>query len=270
MTDPRPQRRRTVDILKSEKPLVVLTAYTADLARILDSFVDMLLVGDSLGMVLYGYPDTLSVTLDMMIAHGAAVVRSTSQALVIVDMPFGTYELSPAQALQNAKRVMAETGCSAVKLEGGTDMAETIRHLTQNGVPVMGHIGLLPQSVEKMGGYKIQGRDNDSAQKLMDDAKAITEAGVFSFVIEGTVEPVAHMITESVRVPTIGIGASAACDGQVLVINDVLGLTPKPPRFAKVFANLPPTIAEAAKHYADEVRARTFPAPEHCFPVKPK
>lgn len=270
MNDQKPQRRRTVDIQKSETPIVALTAYTADVARILDSFVDILLVGDSLGMVLYGHPDTLSVTLDMMIAHGAAVVRSTSQALVVVDMPIGTYERSPEQALQNAQRIISETKCSAIKLEGGAEMAMTIQHLTHNGIPIMGHIGLLPQSVEKMGGYKIQGRDEISTQKLMTDAKAIAEAGAFSFVIEGTVEPVARVITESVNIPTIGIGASAACDGQVLVIDDVLGLTPKPPRFAKVFANLTPLIAEAAKHYADAVKLRQFPAAEHCFPAKTK
>ena len=270
MHEPKPQRRRIADIVKSETPLVVLTSYTSDMARVLDSFTDILLVGDSVGMVLYGFPDTLSVTLDMMIMHGAAVVRHSSQALVVVDMPYGTYEKSPEQALESAQRVMRETGCSAVKLEGGAEMAATIRKLTQNGVPVMGHIGLMPQSIEKMGGFKIQGRDEVSEQKLLADAKAITEAGVFSFVIEGTVEPVARAITASVSVPTIGIGASAACDGQVLVINDVLGLTPKPPRFAKAFASLTPIIADAAKAYAEDVRARRFPGPEHCFPAKPK
>lgn len=270
MSEIKPQRRRTADIVKAETPLTVLTAYTADMARILDSFVDVLLVGDSLGMVLYGYADTLSVTLDMMIAHGAAVVRSSSKALIVVDMPVGTYEDSAEQALAHARRVMTETGCSAIKLEGGAEMADTIRYLVKNGVPVMGHIGLMPQSVEKMGGYKIQGRDDASADKLLADAKAITDAGVFSFVIEGTVEPVARMITESVAVPTIGIGASAACDGQVLVLQDVLGLTPKPPRFAKAFVNLAPMVAEAAKHYVDDVRTRRFPAEEHCFPAKLK
>lgn len=268
MDQPVSQRRRVAAITKSATPITMLTAYTADIARILDPLVDILLVGDSLGMVLYGFPDTLSVTLDMMIAHGAAVVRSTSRALVVVDMPFGSYEQSPEQALANARRVMHETGCSAIKLEGGAGMAATIRHLVQNGVPVMGHIGLMPQSIEKMGGFKIQGRDEISTQQLMADAHAMTEAGVFAFVIEGTVEPVAQMITQSVPVPTIGIGASAACDGQVLVIDDLLGLTPKPPRFAKAYASLAPVIAEAARHYADDVRARRFPGPEHCFSAK--
>ena len=261
-------RRSVADIVKSATPITCLTAYTADVARILDPLVDILLVGDSLGMVLYGFSDTLSVTLDMMIAHGAAVVRSTSQALIVVDMPFGTYEQSPEQALMNAQRIMKETGCAAVKLEGGMAMAGTIRHLIRHEVPVMGHIGLMPQSVEKMGGYKIQGRDDAAAQRLLADAKAITEAGVFAFVIEGTIEQVARTITESVSVPTIGIGASAACDGQVLVINDVLGLTPKPPRFAKVFVNLAPLISEAAETYVEDVHTRRFPAPEHVFPKK--
>jgi 3-methyl-2-oxobutanoate hydroxymethyltransferase len=206
----------------------------------------------------------------MMTAHGAAVVRSTAQALIVVDMPAGTYEHSSQQALLNAQRILRETGCAAVKLEGGEEMETTIRHLTQNGIPVMGHIGLLPQSVEKMGGYKIQGRDEAAAQKLIADARAIAAAGVFSCVIEGTVEPVARAITATVKVPTIGIGASAACDGQVLVITDLLNLTPKPPRFAKAFVNLAPLIAEAARRYADDVRARRFPSPEHCFPAKLK
>jgi 3-methyl-2-oxobutanoate hydroxymethyltransferase len=258
-------RRRVGDMSKSSAPLVCLTAYTAYMARVVDPLVDIILVGDSVGMVLYGFPDTLSVTLDMMIAHGAAVVRSTSQAFIVVDMPVNTYEQSPEQALTNAQRVIKETGCGAVKMEGGVDLAPTIRHLTQNGIPVMGHIGLLPQSIEKMGGYKIQGRDEDSAQRLMADAKAISEAGAFAFVIEGTVEPVSRAITEAVKIPTIGIGASAACDGQVLVITDVLGLTPKPPRFAKAYAQLARTLAEAVQAYAEEVRSRRFPTVEHVF-----
>lgn len=266
-TDP---RRPLTDIKKTPTPLTMLTAYTADVARLMDGRVDMILVGDSVGMVLYGMPDTLSVTLDMMIAHGAAVVRSTRTTPVIVDMPVNTYEHSPDEALRNAQRVIKETGCSAVKLEGGAEMAGTIRHLTQNGVPVMGHIGLLPQSIEKMGGFKIQGRDDDSAEKLAIDATAITAAGVFAFVIEGTIEPVARHLSELVPVPTIGIGASAACDGQVLVITDLLGLTPKPPRFAKAFASLASIVTGAIDAYAADVRARRFPGPEHCFPAKPK
>jgi 3-methyl-2-oxobutanoate hydroxymethyltransferase len=218
-----------------------------------------------MGMVLYGFDSTLPVTLDMMIAHGAAVVRGSLHAAVVVDMPYGTYEGSPELALRNAQRIMKETGCGAVKLEGGSTMAPTIHHLTKHGVPVMGHIGLQPQSVEKMGGYKIQGRDADSIKQLHEDARAIAEAGVFSFVIEGTIESVARDITAESKVPTIGIGASSACDGQVLVINDLLGLTPKPPRFAKRYADLDKVIGTAAAAYADDVRTRKFPAAEHVF-----
>jgi 3-methyl-2-oxobutanoate hydroxymethyltransferase len=253
------------DLVKGGTPIVCLTAYTSDIARLLDQHAEILLVGDSLGMVLYGFENTLPVTLDMMIAHGAAVVRATSHALIVVDMPYGSYENSPDVALASAARVMKETGCAAVKLEGGQNMAATVRHLVQNGIAVMGHIGLLPQSVEKTGGYKIQGRDQAQAEILKADAKALADAGAFAIVIEGTVEPVARAITESVSIPTIGIGASAACDGQVLVINDVLGLTPRPPRFAKRFVDIAAAIEQAAEHYADDVRARKFPGPEHCF-----
>ncbi len=256
------------DIRKTATPIVCLTAYTAQIARLVDPHVDLILVGDSLGMALYGFDTTLPVTLDMMIAHGAAVVRSASHAVVAVDMPYGSYESSPEQALQNAQRVMRESGCAAVKLEGGAEMAATIRHLTQNGVPVMGHIGLMPQSVEKMGGYKIQGKDADSVTRLHTDAQAVAEAGAFCIVIEGTIESVARDISAVSTVPTIGIGASAACDGQVLVINDLLGLTPKPPRFAKRYAELAPVISDAVSAYAKDVRARRFPAPEHVFGKK--
>jgi len=256
------------DITKGQTPIVMLTAYTAPVARLLDPHVDILLTGDSVGMVLYGYPDTLSVTLDMMIAHGGAVVRNSQHALVVVDMPAGTYEKSPDEALKNAQRLMSETGCGAVKLEGGENVAPTVKHLVKNGVPVMGHIGLLPQSVKQMGGYKIQGRDEAGAQKLIADAKAIAGAGAFAMVVEGTVEPVARAITEAVPIPTIGIGASVACDGQVLVINDILGLTEKPPKFAKRFAELAPLIAKAAETYANDVRARRFPTVEHVYGEK--
>jgi 3-methyl-2-oxobutanoate hydroxymethyltransferase len=256
------------DLKKGGTPIVCLTAYTAPVARLLDPHADLLLVGDSLGMVLYGFESTLHVTLDMMIAHGAAVVRSSSQAIIVVDMPYGTYEQSPDQALRNAKRIMGETGCAAVKLEGGQEMAATLKYIVQNGIPVMGHIGLLPQSVKKMGGYKIQGRDDAGAQKVLADAKAIADAGAFAIVIEGTIELVARYITENVSVPTIGIGASPACDGQVMVIDDLLGITEKPPRFAKAYASLGPAIAAAVKAYADDVRARKFPGPEHVYGKK--
>jgi 3-methyl-2-oxobutanoate hydroxymethyltransferase len=264
------QKRRGVkDIVKGGVPIVCLTAYTAPVARLLDPHVDILLVGDSLGMVLYGFKNTLLVTLDMMIAHGAAVVRSSTQALVVVDMPYGSYEESPEQALRNAMRVVKETGCDAVKLEGGQEMAATVRHLVQNGVPVMGHVGLMPQSVEKMGGYKIQGRDEAQAKKITADANASADTGAFSIVIEGTVEPVARAITALLSIPTIGIGASPACDGQVLVIDDILGTFPAfAPRFAKRYAELAPLISEAAEKYATDVRERRFPGPEHIFPAK--
>jgi 3-methyl-2-oxobutanoate hydroxymethyltransferase len=263
-----PGRLGLHDIAKGKVPIVCLTAYTADVARLLDPHVDLLLVGDSVGMVLYGFPNTLSVTLDMMITHGAAVVRSTSHAVIVVDMPYGSYEESKDQALHNAARVMKETGCMAVKMEGGKELAGTIRHLVQNNVPVMGHVGLLPQSVEKMGGFKIQGRDEAQVEKLKTDIKAVADAGAFAIVIEGTVEPVARELTQSVAVPTIGIGASVACDGQILVINDVLGLTPKPPRFAKRYADIAAAIASAAESYAADVRAHRFPGPEHIFGAK--
>ncbi|MFY9287132.1 MAG: 3-methyl-2-oxobutanoate hydroxymethyltransferase [Alphaproteobacteria bacterium] len=265
-----PQKRLSLkDFRKSGTPLVCLTAYTAPMARLLDPHVDLLLVGDSLGMTLYGFDDTLSVTLDMMIAHGAAVVRSSHHALIAVDLPYGSYENSPQQALESAQRLMKETGCNAVKLEGGTDMAATVRLLVENSIPVIGHVGLMPQSIKKMGGFKIQGKDDAQAAQVKADAKAIAEAGAFLLVIEGTVEPVAREITQSLSIPTIGIGASPACDGQILVIDDVLGTFGAfAPRFAKKYADLAPLISEAVETYARDVRTRAFPGPEHCFGVK--
>jgi 3-methyl-2-oxobutanoate hydroxymethyltransferase len=262
-----PIERKTVkDITKGGTPLVCLTAYTAPMARLLDPHVDILLVGDSVGMVLYGFDNTLPVTLDMMINHGAAVMRSSSHALVVIDMPYGTYERSPEQALKSAQRIMSETKCGAVKLEGGREREATIRRLVENNIPVMAHIGLMPQSVEKMGGFKIQGRDDAQAAKVKDDATAITEAGAFAVVIEGTVEPVAKAITQNIVIPTIGIGASPACDGQVLVIDDVLGtFAAFAPKFAKRYADLTPIISKAVEEYAADVRARRFPGPEHIF-----
>jgi 3-methyl-2-oxobutanoate hydroxymethyltransferase len=257
------------DIVKGGKPIVCLTSYTAPMAKIVDPLVDIILVGDSLGMTIYGFENTLPVTIDMMIAHGAAVVRNASHALVVVDMPIGTYEKSPKQALENARRIMKETKCAAVKPEGGVELAPTVRHLVENGVPVMGHVGLMPQSVEKMGGYKIQGRNDEGAKKVMADAKAIADAGAFCVVIEGTLEPVAKDITNAISVPTIGIGASPACDGQVLVIDDILGLfTAFTPKFVKRYAELAPVISAAVGKYAEEVRARKFPEMGHCFLAK--
>jgi 3-methyl-2-oxobutanoate hydroxymethyltransferase len=260
-------RRRTIgDFVKGGAPIVGLTAYTAPIAQLLDPHVDFLLVGDSVGMVVYGFESTVPVTVDMMIAHGAAVVRGSSRALVVVDLPFGSYQESREQAFRTASRIMAETGCAAIKLEGGAEMAETVRFLVQRGVPVMGHVGLLPQSVNATGGFKVQGRGQHQAERVGADAAAIADAGAFSLVIEGTVEPVARAITEAVSIPTIGIGASPTCDGQILVTEDVLGLfTQFKPRFVKRYAELAPLIAAAAAEYAADVRARRFPGPEHCF-----
>lgn len=251
---------------KGGEPLVCLTAYTTQMGQRLDPHVDLLLVGDSLGMVVYGFESTLAVTLEMMIAHGAAVVRGAKRACVIVDMPFGSYQESPAQAFRNAARIMAETGASGVKLEGGAEMAETVRFLTQRGVPVCGHVGLMPQAVNVAGGFKATGRSDEEAQGVARDAEAIAEAGAFAVVLEGTVEPVAASITAAIAVPTIGIGASAACDGQILVTDDVLGLFRDfTPRFVKRYAELSDQITSAAEAYAQDVRARRFPGPEHCF-----
>jgi 3-methyl-2-oxobutanoate hydroxymethyltransferase len=265
----RAKRRGVGDLVKGGAPIVGLTAYTAPIANLLDPHVDFLLVGDSVGMVVYGFNSTLPVTVDMMIAHGAAVMRSSSRALVVVDMPFGSYQESREQAFRTAARILAETGCAAVKLEGGAEMAETVRFLVERGVPVMGHVGLMPQSVNAAGGFKVQGRDRQQAERVSADAAAIAEAGAFSLVIEGTIEPVARAITETVPVPTIGIGASPMCDGQILVIDDVLGLfTQFKPRFVRRYAELAPLIAAAVEAYAEDVRARRFPGPEHCFGVK--
>ncbi|MDB5407547.1 MAG: panB [Rhodospirillales bacterium] len=265
-------RRKSVrDIRKGSEPIVFLTAYTAPMARFLDPHVDVLLVGDSLGMVLYGLDSTLAVTLDMMIAHGAAVVRGSEHACVIVDMPFGSYQESPAQAFRNAARILAETGCAGVKLEGGAELAETIAFLVGRGIPVCGHIGLLPQSVNAAGGYRTHGRDESEAAGIAADARAVADAGAFAIVIEGTLEPVARAITEEIAVPTIGIGASPACDGQVLVSEDLLGLFADfTPRFVRRYADLGPEISAAAAAYAADVRARRFPGPEHTVGAAPK
>ena len=274
MSAPVPSRRLTVrDIRKRAapaEPVVCLTAYTAPMARLLDPHVDLLLVGDSLGMVLYGLESTVPVTLDMMIAHGAAVMRGSARACVIVDLPFGSYQEGPAQAFRSAARVLAETGCAGVKLEGGAEMADTVRFLVQRGVPVCGHVGLMPQSVN-VSGFRAQGRDPDGAARIVADARAVAEAGAFALVVEGTYEAVAREVTEAVAVPTIGIGASPACDGQVLVTEDLLGLfTDFTPRFVKRYAELSEQIAAAAGAYATDVRARRFPGPEHLFGAAPK
>jgi 3-methyl-2-oxobutanoate hydroxymethyltransferase len=271
-TQPPARRRLTpsaIVALKGERPIVSLTAYTTPIARLLDPHVDFLLVGDSVGMVLYGLESTLGVTMEMMIAHGQAVMRGTSAACVVVDMPFGSYQESREQAFRNAARILKETGCSAVKLEGGAEMAETVDFLSSRGIPVLGHVGLMPQLVNITGGYRSLGRTEREAAKIRRDAKAIDDAGAFAIVIEGTVEPLAREITASLHAPTIGIGASPACDGQILVSDDMLGLfNDFKPRFVKHFAHLAPAISEAAAAYADEVKTRRFPGVEHTFTVK--
>ena len=260
-----------IEALKGERPIVSLTAYTTPIARLLDPHVDFMLVGDSLGMVLYGLDSTVGVTLDMMIAHGQAVMRGSEKACVVVDLPFGSYQQSKEQAFASAARILKETGCSAVKLEGGAEMAETVDFLTQRGIPVLGHVGLMPQLVNTMGGYRSVGRSDKEAAKIRRDAKAIDDAGAFAIVIEGTIEPLAREISEALRAPTIGIGASPACDGQILVSDDMLGIfSDFKPRFVKHFAELAPQISAAFEAYAQEVRARSFPGIEHTFQVKPK
>jgi len=255
---------------KGGEPIVSLTAYTAPMARMLDPHVDFLLVGDSLGMVVYGFDSTLPVTLDMMIAHGAAVVRGSSQACVVVDMPFSTYEETPEAAYRAAARILAETGCAAVKLEGGVSQEATIAFLTARGIPVLAHIGLTPQSVNAFGGFRVQGRDDDRADDIRADARAVERAGAFGVVIEGVPEPLARKITAEISIPTIGIGASPACDGQVLVTEDMIGMFGTfTPKFAKRYADLGEDVSAVAARYADEVRARAFPGPEHCFDPAP-
>ena len=251
---------------KGGEPIVCLTAYTTQMARWLDPHVDLLLGGDSLGMVVYGFDSTLPVTLDMMIAHGSAVMRGAAHACVIVDLPFGSYQASPEQAFHSAARIMSETGASGVKLEGGEVMAETVRYLVQRGIPVCAHVGLMPQAVNVAGGFKATGRSDEEARQVTRDAEAMAEAGAFAVVLEGTLEPVAAAITRSVSIPTIGIGASPACDGQILVSEDVFGLfSDFTPRFVKRYADLGEKISEAAAAYSADVKARRFPAMEHCF-----
>ena len=253
---------------RTEQPIVMLTAYTMRMAQLLDPHCDMLLVGDSLGQVIYGLPSTIPVTLEMMCAHGAAVVRGSWHALVGVDMPFGSYEASPEQAFASASRIMKETGCAAVKLEGGEAMAPTIEFLTHRGIPVIGHVGLTPQAVNVLGGYGARGKDDAEAAKIKADAQAVAEAGAFCMVVEGVVEEIASGISQAVSCPVIGIGASAECDGQVLVTEDMLGLFERTPRFVKRYDDLAGRIGEAARTYADEVRARSFPTADQTYRPK--
>lgn len=272
---PAPMKRLTVPGLRKRKvdgvtaePLVMLTAYTARQAQLLDSHCDLLLVGDSLGQVIYGLPSSVPVTLDMMAAHGAAVVRGSYHAVVLVDMPFGSYEQSPAQAFANASRLLKETGCAAVKLEGGEAMADTVSFLVNRGIPVMGHVGLTPQAVNVLGGYNSRGRSAEEAKKIVADARALDKAGAFAIVVEGVVEPIAIEVTKAVSCPTIGIGGSAQCDGQVLVTEDMLGMFERVPRFVKRYAEMADIIGEAAARYAAEVKARTFPGVDQTYQPK--
>jgi 3-methyl-2-oxobutanoate hydroxymethyltransferase len=270
----RPEQKRlsAKDVLsrKGGEPLVCLTAYTAPVAEILDEVCDVLLVGDSVGMVVHGLPTTIGVTLEMMILHGQAVMRGSRRAMVVIDMPFGSYEAGPERAFANAVRVMKETGAQAIKVESGPAIAETVRYLVDRGVPVMGHVGLRPQSVLVEGGFKAKGRDEAERARVLAEAKATVDAGAFAVVVEGVAEGLAREITEAVAAPTIGIGASAACDGQILVTDDLLGLFDWTPRFVRRYADLRGEIARAAKAYADDVRARAFPAEaETYFARKP-
>jgi 3-methyl-2-oxobutanoate hydroxymethyltransferase len=272
---PVPGKRTTVPSIrgrkadgKTDQPIVMLTAYTMRMAQLLDPHCDMLLVGDSLGQVIYGLPSTIPVTLDMMCAHGAAVVRGSWHALVGVDMPFGSYEESPEQAFASAAHVLKETGCAAVKLEGGEAMAETVDFLTHRGIPVIGHVGLTPQAVNVLGGYGVRGREGMEADKILADARAVADAGAFVMVVEGVMEELATRIAREVAIPVIGIGASAQCDGQVLVTEDMLGLFERTPRFVKRYHDLAGEIAGAAQKYAEEVRSRAFPSSDQTYRPK--
>lgn len=261
-------RRNTVPQIAKRKggePIVSLTSYHAHTAAIVDKYADFILVGDSLGMVMHGMDSTVGVPLDLMIMHGKAVVRGTQKALIVVDMPFGSYEESPNVAFRNAAKIMKETGCGAVKVEGGARMAETITFLTQRGIPVMAHIGLTPQSSHVMGGFKTQGRDKDSWKDHIADAHAVTDAGAFAVVLEGMVEPLASKVTKEIAIPTIGIGASVDCDGQILVLEDMLGLSPWTPKFVKVYGQLGPMIEEAVAAYASDVKDRSFPTEDEIY-----
>ncbi|MFD1952374.1 3-methyl-2-oxobutanoate hydroxymethyltransferase [Sphingomonas arantia] len=266
-----PLRRITVPAIRAAKggtPLVMLTAYTARVAALLDPHCDMLLVGDSLAQVIYGLPSTVPVTLEMMCAHGAAVVRGAAHALVVIDMPFGSYEASKEVAFDSAARILKETGASAVKLEGGVAMAETIAFLSARGIPVMAHVGLTPQAVNALGGYGARGRSEAEAAKIVGDAQAVADAGAFAVVIEGVLEPIAVAITEAVSCPTIGIGASAQCDGQVLVGEDMLGLFDRTPKFVKAYGTMAEGVTDAAARYAADVRARAFPTAGETYQPK--
>lgn len=272
---PQPMRRLTIPKIRARKqdgmttePLVMLTAYTARQAQLLDQHCDLLLVGDSLGQVIYGLPSTIPVTLDMMANHGAAVVRGSYHSVVVIDMPFGSYEASAQQAFESAAYLLKQTGAAAVKMEGGVAMAETVAFLSQRGIPVMGHVGLTPQAVNVLGGYSARGRSNSEAAKIITDARALDEAGAFAVVVEGVVEPIAKEVTQAISCPTIGIGASAQCDGQVLVTDDMLGMFDRVPRFVKRYEDIAGIIDRTVATYAAEVRSRSFPGEEQTYQPK--
>jgi 3-methyl-2-oxobutanoate hydroxymethyltransferase len=266
-------KRKTAPDIRARKngePIVMLTSYHAHTAALVDRYCDVILVGDSLGNVMHGFETTVPVTLEMMILQGHAVMRGSQHALVVVDMPFGSYEASREQAFHSAVRILKETHCGAVKLEGGVRMAETVAFLSERGVPVMGHIGLTPQSINTLGSFRAQGREEGSWEPIENDARAVAQAGAFSVVVEAIAEPLARKITGTIDIPTIGIGASAACDGQVLVLEDMLGLSPRAPKFVRRYGNLGPMIEAAIEGYATDVRSRAFPGPEHVYGMKAK
>jgi 3-methyl-2-oxobutanoate hydroxymethyltransferase len=268
-----PVRRITAPDIRARKggdPIVMLTTYHAHTAALVDRHCDVALVGDSLGNVMHGFETTVPVTLEMMILQGRAVMRGSKRALVVVDMPFGSYEASKEQAFHAAARILKETHCGAVKLEGGVRMADTIAFLSERGVPVMAHIGLTPQSINTLGSFRAQGRDEADWPRIENDAKAISQAGAFAVVVEAVAEPLARRITDAIPIPTIGIGASAHCDGQVLVLEDMLGLSPKVPKFVKRYGQLGPAIEAAIESYAADVRSRAFPGPDNVYNMKPK
>lgn len=265
---PAPMKRLTVPRIRQRKggdPIVMLTAYTVRMAQLLDPYCDMLLVGDSLGQVIYGLPHTVAVTMEMMAAHGAAVVRGSYHAAVVVDMPFGSYEASPEEAFRNAAHLLKETGAAAIKVEGGKVLAPTVEFLTSRGIPVMAHVGLTPQAVNILGGYGVRGKSDEEAKSIVEDAVAMSKAGAFALVIEGVMEPIAIEITKKVACPTIGIGASASCDGQVLVTEDMLGLFDRVPKFVKKFGTMSTQVEDSVKQYAAQVRDRSFPGPEQLY-----
>ncbi|MDF2563632.1 MAG: 3-methyl-2-oxobutanoate hydroxymethyltransferase [Massilibacillus sp.] len=265
--------RVTVSVIKDRKvkgiPITMLTAYDYAMAKMLDSAqIDMILVGDSLGNVVLGYDSTLPVTMEDMIHHGKAVCRGTKNTMVVVDMPFMSYQVSVTEAVQNAGRLLKETGAQAVKVEGGVEIVEAVKAIVRAGIPVVGHLGLTPQSIHQLGGFKVQGKDEETAKKLIDDAKLLVESGVFAVVLECVPEKLAAKITQTIAVPTIGIGAGSGCDGQVLVVNDMFGMySDFTPKFVKKFANLQAQMLTAIMEYKQEVTARTFPAKEHTFSI---